>query len=376
LLKSKKLKIIFLSDASSIHTIRWVESLSSNEFEIKLFSLFKPEKSLIEKYKKFNVNIISPDLRSNIKDLREPNLSKIKYLQAIPLLKKTIKDFRPDILHAHYASSYGILGYLSRFKPFILSVWGSDVYHFPYKNILNKWLLKLVIKNCDKVCSTSIAMKKIIEKEYKRYDTEVISFGVDLNLFKPRFNCQEFNVGTIKSIENYNGIDCLIDAAKLVIKDYNKDIFFQIVGEGSLKKEMQQKAKDLDIEDKIKFVGFVKHKNVIKYYNNLSIFVAVSKRESFGVSILEAASCQIPSITSNIGGLTEVNINNETGIVIEPNNPKKLADTIVELFEKKELRLKLGKNARKRVEKKFNWKNNVNEMIRIYKNIVNENEIK
>ena len=116
--------------------------------------------------------------------------------------------------------------------------------------------------------------------------------------------------------------------------------------------------------------------DVIKYYNNLSIFVAVSKRESFGVSILEAASCQIPSITSNIGGLTEVNINNETGIVIEPNNPNKLAEKIVELFEKKELRLKLGKNARKRVEKKFNWKNNVNEMIKIYKNIVNQNEIK
>ena len=361
------MKIIFLSDANSIHTLRWIESLSSNSFEIKLFSLFKPKKDLIEKYKKVNVNIISPDLRSNIKDLREPNLTKIKYLQAIPLLKKTIKDFDPDILHAHYASSYGILGYLSRFKPFILSVWGSDVYHFPYKNRLNKWLLKLVIRNSDKVCSTSIAMKKIIEKEYKRYDVEVISFGIDLDLFKPSFNTHKFNVGTIKSIEYHNGIDCLIDAAKLVIDDYKKNIFFHIIGEGSLKKEMQQKAMDLDIEDNIKFEGFVEHENVIKYYNNLSIFVAVSTRESFGVSILEAASCGIPSITSNIGGLTEVNIHNETGIVIDPNNPKKLAKSIVKLFEQKKLRLELGNNARKRVEKKFNWKNNVNEMIKLYK---------
>ena len=95
--------------------------------------------------------------------------------------------------------------------------------------------------------------------------------------------------------------------------------------------------------------------------------MAVSKRESFGVSILEAASCEIPSITSNIGGLTEVNINNETGIVINPDDPEKLADSIIKLYEQKELRLKLGKNARKRVEKKFNWTNNVNEMIKLYK---------
>ena len=358
---------MFLSDANSIHTLRWIESLTSNNFEIRLFSLFKPKKYLIEKYKKINVKIISPDLKSNIKDLREPNLSKIKYLQAIPLLKKTINEFEPNIVHAHYASSYGILGYLSRFRPFILSVWGSDIYYFPYKNKFYKWLLKLVIKNSDKVCSTSNAMKQIIEKEYNRLDVEVISFGVDIDFFKPGSNCQKFNVGTIKSIESYNGIDCLIDAAKLVIEDYNKNIYFQIVGEGSLRKEMEQKAKDLKIEDKIKFVGFVDHKKVLKYYNNLSIFIAVSKRESFGVSILEAASCGIPSITSNIGGLTEVNIHNETGVVINPDDPKKLAESIVKLYEQEELRLKLGKNARKRVEKKFNWKNNVSEMIKVYK---------
>tara|TARA_Y100000590_G_scaffold280684_1_gene315341 strand:+ start:1360 stop:2445 length:1086 start_codon:yes stop_codon:yes gene_type:complete len=361
---------MFLSDANSIHTFRWIESLISNNIEIQLFSLFKPKKDLVEKYKKFNVKIISPDLRSNIKDLIEPNLSKIKYLQAIPLLKKTINEFEPTIVHAHYASSYGILGYLSRFRPFILSVWGSDIYYFPYKNKFYKWLLKLVIKNSDKVCSTSIAMKQIIEKEYNRLDVEVISFGVDIDFFKPGSNCQKFNVGTIKSIENYNGIDCLIDAAKLVIEDYNKNIYFQIVGEGSLKKEMEQKAKDLKIEDKIKFVGFVDHKKVLKYYNNLSIFIAVSKRESFGVSILEAASCGIPSITSNIGGLTEVNIDNETGVVINPDDPKKLAESIVKLYEQKELRLKLGKNARKRVEKNFNWKDNVSQMIKVYKSYV------
>ena len=364
------MRIILLSDANSIHTLRWIESLISKNFEIRLFSFFKPNGDLIKKYKKLNVKVISPNLRSNIKNLRNPNLSKIKYLLAIPLLKKTIKIFDPNIVHAHYASSYGLLGILSRFKPFILSVWGSDIYYFPYKNKLNKWLLKLVIKNSDKVCSTSFAMKKIIEEEYNRVDVKIISFGVDTKLFKPKLNNENFIVGTIKSIEDHNGIDCLIDAAKIVIEDYRKDINFHIIGDGSLRKDMEKKAKNLKLENKIKFVGFVKHENVIKYYNELSIFIAVSKRESFGVSILEAASCGIPSITSNVGGLVEVNIDNETGLLINPDDPSVLASSIVKLYNDIDLRLKLGNNARKRVEKKFSWEKNVNKMIKLYKSYI------
>ena len=113
---------------------------------------------------------------SILKNLKFPFL----LLKSLKKANKIVKDFKPNILHAHYASSYGILGYLSKFKPFILSVWGSDIYHFPNKNLLNKFILRLVIKNSDKICSTSSAMKKIIEDEYKRFDVELISFGIDL----------------------------------------------------------------------------------------------------------------------------------------------------------------------------------------------------
>jgi len=363
------LKLLLLSDANSIHTLRWVESLSQHGFEIQLFSLFKPNKDSIKKYNKLNIKIISPDLRSKIKDLKQPNLGKMKYLKSIFLLRKTIKYFKPDILHAHYASSYGLLGLLSRFKPYILSVWGSDIYYFPNKNLINKLLIKLIINNSDKVCSTSYAMREIIEKEYNRFDIKVVPFGVDIDLFKPSINHNKnFTVGTIKSIDNHNGIDCLLEAAELVIHKHNKNINFLIVGEGSLKKEMQQKTIDLRLEDKVQFTGFVQHEKVIKHYNQLSLFVAVSTRESFGVSILEAAACGIPSITSNIGGLKEVNLNNETGILIDPDNPEKLAESIINLFENENLRSKFGINARKRVVKKFNWKDNVNKMIDIYNN--------
>ena len=156
------MKLLLLSDANSIHTQKWVESLYHKGLKIKLFSFIKPHKHIQNNYKKMNINVLSSDLNSKIKNLRQPNLSKMRYLKSIPILKKTIKSFKPNILHAHYASSYGVIGSLIGFKPFILSVWGSDVYYFPKKNLLNGFILKQVIKSADIICSTSNPMKKLI----------------------------------------------------------------------------------------------------------------------------------------------------------------------------------------------------------------------
>tara|TARA_A100001015_G_scaffold43434_1_gene47724 strand:+ start:1712 stop:2032 length:321 start_codon:yes stop_codon:yes gene_type:complete len=105
----------------------------------------------------------------------------------------------------------------------------------------------------------------------------------------------------------------------------------------------------------------------------LSVFIAVSRRESFGVSVLEAAAFEIPSITSNIGGLTEVNLHNKTGIVIEPDRPMQLAKSIIKLYEDNKLRNSLGSNARKMVIKNFKWDGSVRKMLKIYRNAIKDN---
>ena len=74
----------------------------------------------------------------------------------------------------------------------------------------------------------------------------------------------------------------------------------------------------------------------------------------------------LPSITSDIGGLPEVNINNNTGFVISPGDYKSLAKLIKQLYYDNNLRYELGKNARKHALKNFNWKENVNLMLKEY----------
>jgi L-malate glycosyltransferase len=366
------MKLLILSDANSIHTQKWVLSLSGKGINVRLFSLFKPSDQIEKKYHALGVKIDSSNLNYKILNNRKPNFSKILYLTSLPKLKKTIKSFSPQIIHAHYASSYGTLAYLTKFKPTILSIWGSDIYDFPKKNILNKWILNKVINSMNCICSTSNAMIDILKTDYNRKDVNLIPFGVNTNKFTPQINNNKiFTVGTIKSIESHNGIDCIIDAAKILIHDKKfKDIKFLIVGEGTLLKDMQNKCNKLKLNENIKFSGQISHDKIVEYFNKLSVFVAVSTRESFGVSILEAASCQIPAITSNVGGLPEVNKNNYTGFIIPPNNPHLLSEKILKLYNEKNILNEMGINARKRVVKSFNWNTNLEKMINLYKNYI------
>lgn len=366
------MKILLLSDANSSHTMKWAFSLQKHGINILLFSLFKPNQDVYQQYQKYGITVIDANLKRKIKNLRQPNLSKLSYLQALRPLSKTITTFQPDILHAHYASSYGVLGYLSKFRPWLLSVWGSDIYDFPQKSWINKGLLKQVINSADTVCSTSRAMANKVSQELGRSQLEIIPFGIDPDIFLPAKEKETpFIVGTIKSIEKHNDIDCFLDAVKIVVYEYKlSNLQFLIVGKGSQLEKMKLKCKTLKIESHVTFAGFIPHEKVVQYYQRLSVFVSVSTRESFGVSILEAAACEVPAITSNVGGLPEVNQHNETGWVISPGKPRELADAIKKLYNDNHLRTQLGKNARRRVIQKFNWKTNVQKMIHIYDSVV------
>lgn len=362
------MKLLILSDANSIHTQKWAISLAKEGLNVTLFSLFKPDDRIFKKYSESGVYVESTDLKHKIRNLRNPNLSKILYFTALPRLNKLINLLSPDIIHTHYASSYGALAYFIHFYPKILSVWGSDIYDFPNKSRLNRWFLKKIINSANSVCSTSNAMKKIIINDFKREDCHLIPFGIDPNKFviKQKIS-NNFTVGTIKSVESHNGIDCLIEAAEIIVHDKKiSDIQFLVVGEGLLLGKMKKKATELGLEDKIKFTGKVSHSKIINYFHELSVFIAVSTRESFGVSILEAASCGIPAITSDVGGLPEVNKDNYTGFVIPANNPRILSSKILNLYSDNKLRKKMGINARERVVNNFNWDNSLKSMIDLY----------
>lgn len=366
------MKILFLSDGSSIHTKRWVNSIVERGATIHLFSL-KPVNTA--DYPGENFSFTEFDLQK-----RAGGLSKLNYLKVLPELKKMIREFKPDIMHAHFATSYGLLGALSGFHPFILSVWGSDVFDFPKKSSLHRKILEYNLKKADKILSTSNVMAAETKK-YTDKEIEVTPFGIDIDRFKPEkadrtastpFSESDIVVGTIKLIETKYGINYLIEAFSTVAKKHlGLPLKLLIVGDGSERKNLEILAEKLEIKDKVYFAGMADYSKVPYFHKVIDVYAALSilDSESFGVAIVEAEGCGKPVVVSNVGGLPEVVEDGKTGFAVEKKNAAAAAEKLEKLVLDADLRERMGSAGRERVLKLYDWNENVTQMMEIYDKI-------
>lgn len=367
-------KILFLADANSPHTIRWAKSIMNSGYRIGIFCFFKIDPSLYSELKE--IKLYSLNILRDIQSTSEDNFSKLIYLKAVREVKGILKDFKPDILHAHYASSYGLIGALSGFHPYIISMWGSDIFGFPNYSFLHKSILKFNLSKADKLLSTSIKMKTEAAK-YTKKEILVIPFGIDVNKFKAKdvnsiFEKDDIVIGTIKTLEKIYGIEYLIRAFKIVkTKLSERKIKLLLVGEGTQRKNLEALAIELNIYSDIVFMGYVNSDEVENYHNMLDIYIAVSLQESFGVAVLEASACGKPVIVSNVGGLPEVVDDGKTGIIVEKENPYQLADALIKLITNPNLRIEMGMNGRKKVLNEYNWISSVELMLLHYNELLN-----
>ena len=133
------MKICYLGDANSIHTKKLCEYFSSIGYDMTVISL---NDGNIKDTKVYNLNKKTSGVKYEF--------SKLSYLSTIKRVKNILREINPDVVHAHYVSSYGLLAALSGFKPVIMSVWGSDVYDFPKQSILHRNIIKYNLKKVNK----------------------------------------------------------------------------------------------------------------------------------------------------------------------------------------------------------------------------------
>ncbi len=367
------MKIILLANANSIHTQRWAKGLAERGINIFVFSLSKTDSNTFKGID--NIELYSFGFSENFTKNNEGSLAKLQYLKVLPVLRKKIKSFNPDILHAHYISGYGTLGALSGFHPLIISVWGSDIFEFPQKSFFHKKLIEYNLKRADEILSTSDTMA-IETKKYTNKNIKITPFGINLNKFKPMsvdslFDKDDIVIGTVKALEKTYGVEYLIRAFAVLHKKLNKlPLRLLIVGKGTQEEYLKQLVIDLKIVEQTKFTGKITYDKIPQYHNMCTISIYPSINESFGVSVIESSACEKPVIVSNVGGLPEVVENGVTGIVVPPKNSLELSKAIEKLVLDKELRVQMGKAGRDRVQKMYNWENNVSTMVDIYRDVV------
>jgi L-malate glycosyltransferase len=346
----RKSKILILGDINSIHLQKCIVGFEK-DFDICIFSL-DPANELT-KSKFTGINLITNE------SIQTGGMPKLFYLLSLFKLKKIYKEFKPDIVHAHYATSYGLLGRLLFHSNFFISAWGSDVFIFPNKSKLHRIVLTFILNGAKRIYSTSHVMAKELEK-YSNSEIKVIPFGVNTNLFrssKIKVNSNPFVFGTVKTLEEVYGIDKLILAFYEFHKIHDNSKCY-IYGKGSKFIEYSNLVTKLNLCDVVIFKGAIPNNEVPKALEELDVFCAFSRSESFGVSIIEAAACEVPSIVSNVGGLPEVVQEGVTGFVIDPTI-ENIVDKMTLLYSNEILRKQMGKQAREFILKEFDWENNL-----------------
>jgi glycosyltransferase involved in cell wall biosynthesis len=356
------MKVLILGDINSIHIKRWSLSLINQNIELIIFSFQKPDTNWCEEN---GISYYFSEIKKT-KNFITKNISRLKYLQAPSKLIRIIEKHNPDIVHSHFLTSYGVLGYLSKFKPHIISVWGSDVYIDLESNRLKNHMLK-ALNNATFICSTSKAMaQKISAFENK---IKIIPFGIDTQLFTPlefKKTTTKITIGTVKNLKHVYGIDILINVFA-EIKKKNKNCELIIVGAGEEYDTYKKLVESLHLTDFVTFMSSVPNDKVPELLNSFDIFANLSRNESFGVSVIEASACELPIVASNIEGLKEVVVDSETGFLVDLENREEMVNCFHNLIENDTLRRNLGKAGREHVLNNFSIESSTQSQLKIYK---------
>jgi glycosyltransferase involved in cell wall biosynthesis len=129
-------------------------------------------------------------------------------------------------------------------------------------------------------------------------------------------------------------------------------------------------SEKLKIADKVKFLGYVPHKEMPAYLHISDIFIRPSLSEGFGNSFIEAMAAGIPVIATPVGGIPDFLTDGQTGLFCEVGNPKSIAQKVEKLMKDAESREYIVTNARKMVEEKYDWKRIAGEMESVFRSVM------
>jgi glycosyltransferase involved in cell wall biosynthesis len=310
----------------------------------------------------------------------------IPTITSLETFLKAVKSSK--IVHAHghpYLTSLIAAKLAKRYsKPFVLTQHNTFIeYDSIFDNIerLNDLAVgKETLKEADKIIAVSNATKDyVLSLGAKPEKVKVLHNGVDLVRFRPLagkrkemrrklgISQNSIVVLTVRRLVYKNGIGTLIESANIAVKK-NPKIIFLVVGKGPDLNKVQMKIKQLGIENNFRLTGFVKDEDLPFYYNAADFFVLPSKSgEGLPLVALEAMACGLPVIATNVGGISEI-LMEDYGKLVPPNQPELLAKAVLEFCSvdlssrKKEIRAVM--------EEKYSWDKNVETLIEIYEELI------
>jgi len=263
-----------------------------------------------------------------------------------------------DILHVHYAIPHAAVAYMTKqilksygiHIPFITTLHGTDITLVGNDHSFAP-VVEFSINSSDGVTTVSEQLKEETQKTFSiKRDIKVIHNFIDFSRFR-KINKDHFRKAIapdgekilvhISNFRKVKRVDDVIHIFERVSKKMKAKLL--MIGDGPERKHMEELCRTLHLCDEIRFLG--KQEAVEELLAISDLFLLPSENESFGLAALEAMACEVPVISSNAGGLPEVNIDGVTGYMCDVGDVKGMADRCIELLQDEESLNTFRKNA-------------------------------
>jgi len=309
------------------------------------------------------------DLRMNLPfGDRHPVISILAFLFFFPIgmyqLIRLIRRHRIDVINIHYPAD--CLFYLALCRRIlgiglITSVHGADV--FPNGTLHNgcSRAFRFILSSSDLIVAPSRSFQRMFLTAFPEFDAKTVFIhnGVDLaELDEISTNAadgrQRPYIFCLSAYKEQKAIDVLIRAFQLV-RNADPTVTLTIAGPGPLRGDLEQLAISLGIRERIEFLGLTGRDEVVRLLRGCKAFVLPSRFETFGIVILEAMACKKPVVATTAGGIPEIIENGKNGILVEPNDPKGLAEALVKLLKDESLQQNTAMNGYATVRERFTF---------------------
>jgi len=372
------MKILYLSEMLGPHDYRFLSMDIARGYDVTLVAYRKDLDNAGLEGAYYDIRKIK-----GLKIIHKPDLAEntlLKFLKRIRDFRSIIRSERPDVIHAGWIQTSGLLAALSGFHPYLLMPWGSDIIHYSKSSFRNRLLSYYAINKADMITCDCEYEKGIITDDF-RYPGEkvvVMPWDVDLRFFNrdnkdPGLRKKLGMEGRIvilmmRIFRPEYGIEDFIKALPKVKRDC-PDAKVLMLGYGPIEEELKQLASKSGLDDFICWTGYVPQQEVVKYINISDIYVSTSLMDGSSSSLLEAMACGLPVVVSDIAGNVEWVEDGVNGLVVKRADPDSIAAGITRLLRDEALRRSMSVNNTKKIEDKADFSKNFARLERIYETL-------
>ena len=244
-----------------------------------------------------------------------------------------------DLIDAHYFYPDGVAAVLlGRYfkKPVVVTARGTDINLIPRYTLPRQMIRWAANKAAGLVTVCEALKRELANLGVEPERIQVLRNGVDLSVFRPvdrdsareRLGIQGPTLLSVGNLVPLKGHDVVIKALPVL-----PEITLLIAGEGPNRAAIEQLAQDLEVNDRVRFLGTIPHERLCEVYNAADVLVLASEHEGWPNVLLEAMACGTPALASSVGGIPEVIRSPATGFLLTDRNPQTIADSIKTLLQ-------------------------------------------